>query len=366
MTGSSHTLTEIPDPGEIVTEYGSEFRQSHIALIPGESGGFSGAVVWQVETDLRRLALRATCIEHVDRERLAELHRLLAFLSRSGFALMPAPIANPQGETFFARRGRIWQLEPWMPGTADSIGSPSSARLTNALQTLAQWHLAAAKYDPSERGAVMFGRTETGRSLGMIGRFQQIGRWNEPLRRQVQEYLARLDWPEFAALAQEILDLFSRLAVDVASRVVIVLDSWKIPIQPCLRDIWREHVLFTGDRVTGLIDPHSARSDCVATDLARLLGSYVADDRSRWAEGLRAYHAIRPLSLNELALVELFDQTSVLLSGLTWIDWCCLQGRVFADREKVISRLQSIVSRMRNLSASNRPTWAEFAPGKSP
>jgi len=88
-------------------------------------------------------------------------------------------------------------------------------------------------------------------------------------------------------------------------------------------------VLFSGDDVTGLIDPNASRSECVAADLARLLGSLIGDDRSAWDAGLASYQAARPLTLNELALVELYDQSAVLLSGMTWLDWHCLQGREF-------------------------------------
>ena len=55
------------------------------------------------------------------------------------------------------------------------------------------------------------------------------------------------------------------------------------------------------------------------------------------------------MAFDELALVELFDQSTVLLAGMTWLDWCCLQGRVFAEREKVIARLRAILTRLKHL-----------------
>jgi Ser/Thr protein kinase RdoA (MazF antagonist) len=87
----------------------------------------------------------------------------------------------------------------------------------------------------------------------------------------------------------------------------------------------------------------------VATDLARLLGTLVGDDRRRWDMGLAAYQEVCPLSTSELALIELFDQSGVLLSGMTWLDWLLLQGRVFKNREGVLGRLRSITVRLRNL-----------------
>ncbi len=52
----------------------------------------------------------------------------------------------------------------------------------------------------------------------------------------------------------------------------------KVPIQPCIGDIWHDHILFLGDGVSGLVDFGGMRADTVAGDIARLLGSLVADD----------------------------------------------------------------------------------------
>src|SRR5262249_19553340 len=124
-----------------------------------------------------------------------------------------------------------------------------------------------------------------------------------------------------------------------------------VPLQPCLRDVWHDHVLFTGDDVTGLIDAHACRVDNVATDLARLLGSLAGDDRAAWDTGLAAYEKIRPLNLDERGLLELFDRSAVLLSGLTWLEWKCLEQRRFERPEIVLARLEAIVRRMEKLLA---------------
>jgi Ser/Thr protein kinase RdoA (MazF antagonist) len=84
-----------------------------------------------------------------------------------------------------------------------------------------------------------------------------------------------------------------------------------------------------------------------------LLGSLVGDDRAGWYAGLAAYQAVRPLTLAELALVELFDESAALLGGMTWLDWH-LQGRTFSDRAKVLARLHAILGRLENLAERER------------
>src|SRR5437763_1299451 len=41
-----------------------------------------------------------------------------------------------------------------------------------------------------------------------------------------------------------------------------------VPVQPCLCDVWHDHVLYTGDAVTGLIDYGEVKPDHPAVDLA--------------------------------------------------------------------------------------------------
>ena len=62
-------------------------------------------------------------------------------------------------------------------------------------------------------------------------------------------------------------------------------------MQPCLCDPWHDHVLFTGDQVSGVIDYGSVKEDHIAVDLARLLGSLVEDDENAWSIGLKAYQS---------------------------------------------------------------------------
>ncbi len=262
---------------------------------------------------------------------------------------MPVPLTASDGQMFFENGGFTWQLEPWMPGAADYASHPSPARLAAAMTCLAHWHAAAARFVPRESGREWFFGAPALSSPGLAKRLDQIANWDAGICDQVRAQLGAFTWLKFATQGREILDLYQKLAPRIAARLKLGMNT-AVPLQPCLRDVWHDHVLFTGDEVTGLIDPHAARSDCVATDLARLLGSLAGDDHPAWDAGLAAYQLVRPLSFEELALVELFDQSTVLLAGMTWLEWCCLQGRSFADRDRVESRLQSIIARLKHLA----------------
>jgi Ser/Thr protein kinase RdoA (MazF antagonist) len=108
-------------------------------------------------------------------------------------------------------------------------------------------------------------------------------------------------------------------------------------------------VLFDGDRVAGLIDFGSMRAESVAADLARLLGSMAGDDEAKWRVGLEAYQSECPLSEGEILLVRAFDQSTVLMAGLNWIEWVYLQRRVFDDHQVICDRLDEILARLGNL-----------------
>ena len=144
---------------------------------------------------------------------------------------------------------------------------------------------------------------------------------------------------------RRILELFVVLSKSVES----VIHRWaaeKVPLQPCLRDIWHDHVLFEGDRVSGLIDFGSVQFDNVAANVARLLGSMLGDDAAAWQRGLAAFETVRPLSDVEKSLVSAFDKSTVLMAGLNWLQWFFREGRQFDDRGAVIARVDTILARM--------------------
>lgn len=313
----------------------------------GENAGFSGALVWRVIDDRGTWALRATPESVVMVDRVRGLHRLLEWTRRREFTLLPCPQRSPTGESLLLAAGFAWQLEPWMPGRADFHTDPQRARLVAVMHGLAVFHRAAAEFEPVGDERQWF-FTDRGPSPGLTERLRHLQRWDLRLRDTARAALAALDWPEFRVLGLEILRRFEQRTSMVAALLIPFRDI-ELPLQPCLRDIWHDHLLFTGERLTGLIDPHACRSDCVATDLARCLGSLLGDNPAEWDFALQSYQEIRPLSFDERASVEIFDRSAVLLNGLTWLEWVCLRGRVFPERERVIARMRDITQRMERL-----------------
>jgi Ser/Thr protein kinase RdoA (MazF antagonist) len=136
-------------------------------------------------------------------------------------------------------------------------------------------------------------------------------------------------------------------------RVPAQLLPWQdvpVDVQPCLCDVWHEHVLYGGDEVTGLIDFDGMKVDNVAVDLARLLGSLAGDNAELRNAGFRAYAAVRPLSLAEAGLVTALDHTGTLLGAATWLLWLYRDFRGHTGRrgnhQAGAQRLAELVWRM--------------------
>jgi homoserine kinase type II len=115
-----------------------------------------------------------------------------------------------------------------------------------------------------------------------------------------------------------------------------------------LCDVWHDHVLFTGDEVTGIIDYGAAKMDNVAADLARLLGSFIGDDVTMYEIGLDAYAAVRPLTDDERRLVPLLDRSGVVLGLANWLRQIFQQGCTMKNRTAVVDRIADLVQRAEN------------------
>jgi homoserine kinase type II len=121
----------------------------------------------------------------------------------------------------------------------------------------------------------------------------------------------------------------------------------QVLLQPVLRDIWSDHLLFEGERVSGIIDFGTVRIDEPAADLARMLGSlhpYELDVRLRAIEAYNRKCKDQPVNPTR---VELLDRSGTLLTALQWMRWLILDRQKFnADTDKLFERWQTALARM--------------------
>ena len=111
-------------------------------------------------------------------------------------------------------------------------------------------------------------------------------------------------------------------------------------------DVWHDHLLFDGDRLTGLVDYAAVKNDHIAVDLARLLGSLVEDDEDGWREGLVAYSRQRPLSQEDEALARMLDVTGTILGAANWVRRLSDPQSIEENRSAAARRLERLLQRI--------------------
>lgn len=315
----------------------------------GGAGGFSGARFWRLAAASGTWCVRRWPREHPSPERLRFIHAVLDHVFRRGFVLVPRPLRTRSGATFVELDGRLWEVAPWMPGKADYHVSPTAQRLAAALTALAEFHLAAATFSARAGQGSTAPTTLTTPSPGLRQRLDLLKRLRSGECEQVAARILIGDWPELAVRARRVLSLFDQSAGAVA-RELERASHLPLPQQPAIRDIWHDHVLFEGERVSGLVDFGALRVESVAGDVARLLGSLAGDDSDDRRAALAAYEALRPLSADERLALAAFDHSTTLLSGMNWLRWVYLEGRTFDDRRRVEARLDAALSRLERLA----------------
>lgn len=297
----------------------------------GSGGGLSGARLWRLTAAGRMFCLRRWPSSHPDEARLRFIHEILRTAHERGIGEIPSPLPCNSRETFVRHDGTLWELTPWMPGVADYHADPRPAKLHAALQWLARFHLAAAD------------RPRWAPSPGIHQRRELLQRLVAGEADEIEVELSGLDWRPFVDRARRILAAFRAAGLQQQLEETSRIEA---PLQPCIRDIWHDHVLFQGDCVSGVVDFGASRIECVAADLSRLLGSFAGEERAVWQDGLAAYEAVRPLAEAERRLVKAFDESGVVLSGMNWLRWICLERRLFDQPERILPRLDEILSRL--------------------
>jgi len=330
----------------ILNAYG--LRPSQAEFL-SQNGGFSGALFWRVTDDRGRWCLRCWPAEHPSRGRLESIHRTLLHAGQNGFKLAAIPQATNSGQTFVEAGGRLWELSPWLPGQPHRTTPAPVPRVKNAMKMLAQFHTATACPDTARDS-----QPEPEPATGLDGRLQRLHDFVTLHASICANLPAQCE--EVAAPGRRIAAAFPAAAAQLTPLLQQALQL-RVVQQLCLRDVWRDNVLFTGDAVSGLVDFGAMRYGAVAMDIARLLGSLAADDRQARQAGLNSYAQLCPLSGGQRQLVEVFDRCFVVMAGMQWLEWLCLDARKFDNLRAVGQRLCEIADRLERLSNQTTAEW---------
>jgi Ser/Thr protein kinase RdoA (MazF antagonist) len=321
----------------------------HVLALEPLAAGFSGSLPLVVRAGSSAWVLKSFP-PAAGATRAAWVHALMRHVRGVGVAEVPALLAARDGSTFCHCGDAIWELASFVPGS--STAAPTTAQAVAAARTLARIHRAAAtlpgeppRQAPSpalaeriSRVAVLLGDPWAGRPAGLA-----TGA-NASLLVAVA---ARFGAAREIFRAEDGLRLLRGWAS---------VEPLPMPLQPVMRDVWCDHVLFTpGDpaRVAGVIDFHAAGVDTPVADVARLLGSWRSpvDRRSlpldaRWAGALAAYEDVKPLTDQERRLVPELHAMGVVFGLDNWFRWTLGERREFPDESRVLGRIDWLLGEL--------------------
>jgi homoserine kinase type II len=323
---------------ELLARYPSHIQPLSELKPQGNAGGFSGARLWRFQAQPGDLVLRSWPPHGPARAQLENIHRWLFLTSETG--LTPVPVRDKSARSIQEFEGTLWEITPWLPGRPDSANPPSPARLHAAFAALAALHSRWAVQIDLNCSPGLALRCHAVEAL-IRGGFDVI---EAALASQPPSSGLVFSARQWLALARSVAPTLHD-ALRKASRSILNL-------QPCLRDARPEHFLFEQDRLSGIIDFGAMGVDCVAGDLARLIGDWLDGDSDARARALTAYEQIRPLEPVESSLIRVFESSADLLIGERWLHWHLLEGRRFDDPDAVSKGLDRGLRRLERLALS--------------
>ena len=307
-------------------------------------GGLSGAAVFACQVDGESYALKrwpaGTSAARVD-----EVHEVLQ-QSRRTFPLVPELVRSPLGTTRLGWESYHYELTRWLPGAPYGVEGGSGGIVQSVP------HMASSADAPDWLAAVEAGAEAIADFHESVRRFgsgcapapavlRRLGRI-EQLRAELPLALARqqvLTEPLRTAADWLRCDGERRLA---RSHQLLSQHACElVQTQVVLRDVHREHVLFTAQRVSGLVDFDALGRDTVATDLARWLSGFIEPGRDPNAIFRAAevgYTRVLPLSACEQRLVRVIGEVSDVISLANWVVWVALGQRDFSASEELVHR----------------------------
>ena len=326
------TFSDIPEVvrSKFLRHYGAQ-------VVWRATGGFSQSRVFRCKAQGREYCLRSWPKQTYALERLEKVRRAVGQTHAAGMICLPNYFPDAEGEFLLDAGDSYWELCEWLPGKADYLVNRSPEKLGAALETLAALHQAwsgesGQDFSPAWR------RRITGLEEAAQHQFTQ------KLLLESHKCTERSAGScELAMLGMKTANLTREHASSLHSLLNFI--PARANLHFVLRNIWSDHVLFSGEKVSGVIDFGAAGIDEPATDVARLLGSMEPADADQWWHGLCEYRKHSPSLCPHRVLV--LDQVSCLLSAIQWAKWLILEGRQFAaDRKVITDRWASFLSRL--------------------
>ncbi|MBL9094769.1 MAG: phosphotransferase [Planctomycetaceae bacterium] len=335
--------------------YGEQLRcRSSEPVRPFE--GLSGAQVWRFTSEARGIcALRRWPQDHPTGKKLEEIFSALTMAAKRGCDFVTIPFSALDGRPYVRHENHLWQIEPWKPGAP--VAAPSDEQLRRAFACLAQFHFAVR--DVETRRPTRSVSPAVTRRLDVLAdctaaRFDAIRAFAHERQSELQAAVA--------ADLDDYLRIFRKLSPAV-EQLLLLCSRREVLLQTVIGDIHSEHVLFDGERVSGIIDFGALTTDSVALDLARLVASYCGDDEARQQLALEAYEqaaaeysrsagliAGGELAIDERVLIEAFDKSGALLAPFRWLTWIFIERRGFAHDGRVVARWRELMRRLRRMS----------------
>ncbi len=238
--------------------------------IRGISSGIENSNFF-IDTDAGEFVL--TLFENLGFSQLPFYLELMRHLAERG-VLVPAPVATHGGEILNRLYGKPAAIVSKLEGSSQMDPQPQHCREVGAM--LARMHLAAADFpirQPNLRGLEWWVKT------------------------------APVVLPFLSASCQSLLQEEIRFQQEFA----VSAPYARLPNGPIHADLFRNNVMFEGDRLGGFFDFYFAGCDTWLFDLAVCVNDWCIDvgtgvlDTQRVTTMVAAYHAVRPFTEDEQA-----------------------------------------------------------------
>ena len=308
----------------------ARFGINMVSIAPAGATGFSGASVWKI-TDDQGGYYSIKHFSSLSADQLAWIHRVQLHTIVCDCDFVARPLRTGDGMSLVQTNDGLWEVCTWMLGEANSAAPISEPRLSHAMKSLAKFHQSAAQVNFDFRP-----------SPGVKTRLDQLAKFNMIIA------AIQIKSNQYPMLGDLLLQLkqVSPTRLNDFSSALRQFENYTFPLQPVIRDLRAEHLLFTDDNLTGLIDFDAMQMESIALDLTRSLGDLIPDDTDRWQSALEAYNSVRPIQAAELELIKILDPINVILSAMNWIKWIVIEGRDFENEIAVEVRLREINQRL--------------------